>query len=153
VCVAGETVFRGYFPEWRDTRSFETADAGWLDEHGQLTVTGRRDAVVITGGEKVQPAEVEALLRDTGEFPEIVVLGVPDTEWGQMLVAAYPATLKPRLKRVADVMTRSLAPHKRPKLFVPLDSWPANGPGKVNRAQITSLVIAAIHSGANAAPK
>ena len=147
VGVAGESVFRGYYPAGRTERVFETADAGWLDERGQLTVTGRRDAVVITGGEKVQPTEVEAMLRGTGEFSEVVVLGVPDAEWGQMLVAAYPAALQPRLKKVADAMARQLAPHKRPKLFVPLASWPANAQGKINRAQIISLVIAAIHSG------
>lgn len=144
VSVAGESVFRGYFPEWRAERNFETADAGWLDERGQLTVTGRRDAVVITGGEKVQPGEVEAMLRGTGEFSEVVVLGVPDAEWGQMLVAAYPAALQPRLKKVADAMARQLAPSKRPKFFVPLASWPANAQGKINRAEVARLVSAVV---------
>ena len=144
VSVAGESVFRGYFPEWRTEEEFETADAGWLDERGQLTVTGRRDAVVITGGEKVQPSEVEAMLRGTGEFSEVVVLGVPDAEWGQMLVAAYPAALQPRLKKVADAMARQLAPPKRPKFFVPLASWPANAQGKINRAEVARLVSAVV---------
>ncbi|MBI3886064.1 MAG: AMP-binding protein [Opitutae bacterium] len=143
VSVTGESVFRGYYPEWREERTFETADAGWLDDGGRLTVTGRRDAVVITGGEKVQPAEVEALLRDTGEFAEVVVLGVPDAEWGQLLVAAYPAAATPRLKKVADAMARQLAPHKRPKFFVPLAVWPANAQGKINRAEVARLVGAA----------
>ena len=149
VWVAGNSVFRGYYPERRTAGVFETADAGWLDPRGYLTVTGRRDAVIITGGEKVQPGEVESVLRDTGEFSEVVVLGVPDADWGQMVVAAYPAAHRPRLKRVADAMTRKLAPHKRPKFFVPLEDWPANAQGKINRAQVTTLVVATIHAGSN----
>ena len=152
VQVAGESVFRGYFPEWRSEREMVTADAGWIDEHGVLTITGRRDAVVITGGEKVQPVEVEAVLRDTGEFPEVVVLGVPDPEWGQLLVAAYPMANLPQLKKVAKAMSRQLAPPKRPKIFVPLETWPTNEQGKVNRARVTSLVLAAIQSGSARAP-
>ena len=151
VLVAGESVFRGYFPEWRSARKFVTSDAGWIDECGHLVITGRSDAVVITGGEKVQPVEVESALRGSGEFTEVVVLGVPHAEWGQMLVAAYPAASQPRLKEVAAVMARRLAPHKRPKFFVPLASWPANAQGKVNRARVTSLVIAAIQSGSGLA--
>lgn len=147
VCVAGTSLFRGYYPGGRTEGAFETADAGWVDAIGCLTVTGRRDAVVISGGEKVQPSEVEAVLRDTGEFSDVVVLGVPDADWGQMVVAAYPAAHRPRLKRVADAMTRKLAPHKRPKFFVPLENWPTNAQGKINRAQVTSLVVEAVHSG------
>ncbi len=151
LCVVGESVFRGYYPEWRNERVFETADAGWVDASGHLVVTGRRDAVIITGGEKVQPGEVEAVLRGTGEFSDVVVLGVPDVEWGHLLVAAYPAAPPPRLKKVADAMARQLAPHKRPKIFVPLAAWPANAQGKINRAQVASLARAAIQSGSGTA--
>ncbi|HEY8995736.1 MAG TPA: AMP-binding protein, partial [Lacunisphaera sp.] len=82
ILVSGESVFRGYWPEWREGGAFATQDGGWLDERGHLHVSGRRDAVIITGGEKVNPAEVEAVLRGTGQFADVVVFGLPDTEWG-----------------------------------------------------------------------
>lgn len=139
IVIGGDSLFRGYHPQWRDRWDFETQDYGKLDGQGHLHVTGRRDAVIITGGEKVEPAEVEAVLRSSGGFSDVVVLGVPDAEWGQVVVAAYPAETPPdRVKVAAAVET--LAPAKRPKRFVPLANWPVNAPGKVNRAEVTRLV-------------
>ena len=91
ITVAGGSVFRGYFPDENSAREFATEDLGRLDEHGHLHVLGRRDTVIITGGKKVQPAEVEAALRASGEFGDVAVMGVPDPEWGQAVVACHDA--------------------------------------------------------------
>ncbi len=142
ILVGGESVFRGYYPEGREPGDFATQDGGWLDERGHLHVTGRRDAVIITGGEKVNPAEVEAVLRGSGELPDVVVLGLPDTEWGESVVAAYPATAQPNLARVEAALAKLLAPAKRPKRLVAVPAWPVNAQGKVNRAEVARLVAA-----------
>jgi O-succinylbenzoic acid--CoA ligase len=139
IVIGGESIFRGYYPEWREPGDFVTQDRGRLDERGHLQVIGRRDAVIITGGEKVEPAEVEAVLRGTGQFADVVVVGVPDAEWGQAVVAAYPATLQPDLAQVNAALA-SLAPAKRPKRFVAIASWPVNAQGKVNRAELVRWV-------------
>ena len=144
IMVGGESLFRGYHPQWRDRLDFATGDLGRLDAHGHLHVQGRRDGMIITGGEKVDPAEVEAVLRGSGELPEVVVLGVPDAEWGQVVVAAYPGSHKPKLDKVTEIVNRLLSPAKRPKPFVPLTSWPANAQGKVNRAEVARLVALAL---------
>lgn len=141
IVIGGDSLFRGYHPQWRDRWDFETADRGRLDEHGQLHVMGRRDAVIITGGEKVEPAEIEAVLRGSGEFPDVVVLGLPDAEWGQVVVAAYPATARPDMARVAAALA-TLSAEKRPKRFVPVPEWPVNPQGKVNRAEVARRVLA-----------
>ena len=140
VTVGGGSLFRGYYPEWRTGAGFVTEDAGQLDERGHLHVTGRRDSIIITGGEKVDPVEVEAVLRGCGEFADVAVLGVPDAEWGQAIVAAYPAAPAPRLDRVMAAVNRLLAPAKRPKRYVPLENWSANAQGKINRAEVIRLV-------------
>jgi O-succinylbenzoic acid--CoA ligase len=144
ISLGGESLFRGYYPHWRTEADFVTEDAGWFDAQGHLHVAGRRDAVIITGGEKVDPVEVEAALRETGEFAEIVVLGVPDAEWGQVIIAAYPEAARPNLEKVAVAMSRLLAPAKRPKRFVPVANWPVNSQGKVNRAEVARRVGALI---------
>ncbi len=142
IFVGGGSVFRGYFPEWREAdESFATSDGGYFDESGQLHVTGRRDAVIITGGEKVDPVEVEAALRGTGEFLDVIVVGVPDAEWGQRVIAVYPASSQPRIDAVSAALARLLTPSKRPKQFVAIPHWPANAQGKVNRAEASRAAM------------
>jgi len=141
--VAGESLFRGYWPEFRPERWHETEDLGRIDERGHLHVTGRRDEVIITGGEKVDPREVEAVLRATGEFGDVAVVGVPHPEWGAEVVAVYPETERPALERVRAALERELAPFKRPKRWVPLGPWPRTAAGKLNRAELVRRAGAA----------
>lgn len=148
VFVGGESLFRGYFPDWRDRRPFATGDLGRLDAAGHLHVLGRRDAVIITGGEKVDPAEVEAVLCGCGELGEVVVVGLPDPEWGQVVVAAYPATAQPLWPLVDQAVRSRLSAPKRPKHFVPLAEWPVNEQGKVNRAEVVRLARLGLAGGA-----
>jgi O-succinylbenzoic acid--CoA ligase len=112
-----------------------TEDLGRIDERGHLHVLGRRDAVIITGGKKVQPLEVEAALRASGEFDDVAVLGLPDGEWGEAVVACYPSGARaPDLIRAVG----ELATYQRPKRFVAIAAadWPRNTQGKVNRAEL-----------------
>jgi O-succinylbenzoic acid--CoA ligase len=139
VRIAGESVFRGYWPEMRAVREFATEDLGRIDEHGHLHVLGRRDAMIITGGKKVSPAEVEAALRASGEFADVAVIGVPDTEWGEAVVACYPSGGRaPDLARALAALAGPL----RPKRFVAVADWPRNAQGKVNRAELARLAAA-----------
>jgi O-succinylbenzoic acid--CoA ligase len=143
IMVAGRSVFHGYYPEWREaSEPFVTSDGGYSDERGELHVTGRRDAVIITGGEKVDPVEVEAVLRGTGEFSDVLVIGVPDVEWGQRVIAVYPSGEKmPRLEKVTAAIGRLLTAPKRPKEFVAIPQWPVNAQGKINRAEVTRAAL------------
>jgi O-succinylbenzoic acid--CoA ligase len=137
VRIEGECVFRGYWPEWNDARNFTTEDLGRIDARGHLFLQGRRDAVIITGGKKVHPADVEAALRAHGEFTDVAVVGVPDPEWGEVVVACYPAGgYPPDFARAVAV----LAPHQRPKRFVALAAWPRTAHGKVNRAALREAI-------------
>jgi O-succinylbenzoic acid--CoA ligase len=139
--IAGESVFRGYFPEWRTDRDFATEDSGFIDERGHIQVTGRRDGIIITGGKKVHPAEVEAALRSTGEFDDVAVIGVPDPEWGQAVVACYPVTARaPDLARAARALETQLAPPARPKRYVAVSEWPRNAQGKLNRGLLAEKI-------------
>ncbi len=143
IVVCGESVFRGYFPDMRGSRVFATDDLGRLDEHGHLHVLGRRDAVIITGGEKVNPLEVEDTLRATGEFADIAIVGVADNEWGQIVIACYPAGERtPRLSVVEEAISNRLAGFKRPKRYVAITDWPRNAQGKLNRVALERTVRA-----------
>ena len=140
IAIAAESLFRGYYPHWRQPGAWATEDQGWLDESGGLQVIGRRDAVIISGGEKIDPGEVEAALRLTGQFSDVAVVGMPDAEWGEMVVACYPAGPKePDAGAVDREIAGGLAPHKRPKRYLRIVAWPRNDQGKVNRRALTLL--------------
>jgi O-succinylbenzoic acid--CoA ligase len=125
--------------ERAEVREFVTEDLGRIDERGHVQLLGRRDAVIITGGKKVQPAEVEAALRASGEFVDVAVIGVPDAEWGEAVLACYPAGERaPNLERAVA----GLSGFQRPKQFVALADWPRNEQGKINRAALRARVAA-----------
>jgi O-succinylbenzoic acid--CoA ligase len=137
--LAGASLFRGYFPEERGPSELVTEDVGEVQSDGRLTVLGRRDAVIITGGKKVDPLEVEAALRATEEFADLAVVGLPDPEWGHAVTVCYPAGSRPPdLDRAAAALA-GLAPYKHPKRYCAVSPWPRNPQGKVNRLELVRL--------------
>ena len=142
VVIEGKSLFCGYWPETRAAGPWRTDDLGEIDATGRLRVLGRADALMITGGEKVDPAEVAAVLR--GAVPEVEVVGVPHPEWGSEVVALYP--LVAGAAAVPEVVWRAalagkLTPAKVPKrlVAVPASVWPRNAQGKVNRVALADL--------------
>ncbi|MFU8847631.1 MAG: AMP-binding protein [Opitutales bacterium] len=118
--VHSSSLFKGYHGSARIDRAegYRTGDAGWLDEQGRLHLQGRMDRLINTGGEKVDPAEVEeALLRIDG-IAEARVYGEPDEEWGEVVVAYLKQrTDAPRLSEPAILssLKQQLSPYKIPK--------------------------------------
>ena len=153
IAIQAASLFHGYWPDVRAPGPWASGDRGDYDGAGSLHVRGRSDALIITGGEKVEPGEVEAALRATGEFADVAVVGVPDPEWGSAVVACYPAERNPSgvgaprphghesepdWARVAAGL-EGLAAWKRPKRFVALTDWPRDAAGKLDRAELARL--------------
>ena len=89
IWVRGEQVSGEYLGKaGLDDGWFRTRDGGMLDEAGYLFVYGRLDDVIVRGGENLSPGEIEAVLLEHPEVAEAAVFGVPDTEWGEKVVAA-----------------------------------------------------------------
>jgi o-succinylbenzoate---CoA ligase len=116
-----------------------SGDLGSLDEHGRLRVSGRKSDTIVSGGENVAPAEVEAVLEAHPEVLEAAVLARPDPEWGEAVTAVVVA----RTGHVLDEQTlrehcaRVLAPYKVPKrvIFRP-DPLPRTPSGKLLRREL-----------------
>jgi O-succinylbenzoic acid--CoA ligase len=124
----GPTIFRGYrltddAPR-TDDGWFATGDAGAI-EAGRLHLLGRLDDLIITGGHKVWPAEVESVLRRDASVAEVRVSGIPDAEWGNRVVAfvvpADPAA-PPTLAGLRDLVADHLARYKAPRELVLIES-------------------------------
>ena len=142
VRIHGESVHHGYYPEWNPDRSFTTEDLAEFTQTRHLRLLGRRDALIITGGKKVDPAAVEAVLRGSGLFADVAVVGIPDATWGEAVTACYPASqAAPDPARLEEAL-RALASYQRPKCVVPVEPWPRNAQGKVNRAELKRAVSA-----------
>ena len=122
-------------------RWFRSEDLGELVD-GRLTVLGRADDVVVTGGLKVAPGPVEALLLLLPGVAEVVVVGVDDAEWGQRVVAAVvpaPGRPVPTLDAVRRAVRPSLGAAATPRQLLVLDHVPLRGPGKPDRAEVARL--------------
>ena len=140
---AGESVFRGYFPEIRAERSWLSGDLGSFDSRGSLIIHGRQDDIIITGGKKVSPGEVEAALRLAGEFEDVAVIGLPDPEWGQLVVACHPPLARALDRGRIEAALSGLAPFKHPKRYAGISPWPRNPQGKIERAELARLASGA----------
>lgn len=114
---------------------FCTRDRGWVDDEGFLFIEGRADDTIIRGGENLAPAEIEEVLLTHPAVAEACVVGVPDDEWGQRLVAAI--VLRPGEAVEADALralVRSqLRSSKTPDTIVFRDSLPHTETGKLLR--------------------
>jgi len=121
-----------------------TGDLGFLDEHGQLVLRGRRTEMVLRGGANVYPAEVERVLLDHPGVREAVVIGLPDDRLGEVVAAGLVAEPGPwsdgdPAALVDDVTTfcrERLARYKVPDRMLVMDGFPRNAMGKVVKADL-----------------
>lgn len=137
--VTASSLFHGYWPELRPPGPWITDDLGTVSADGRLHVLGRADAAINTGGEKVHPAEVEAALRATGAFSEVIVLGASDARWGETVTAFYPAGDQPDLNAVEDRLRGQLSAPKLPRRWIAVAVWPRTAQGKTDRAALREL--------------
>lgn len=142
--LGGPVVARGYrlqpdspkFLRRNGVRWFETDDVGSLDGD-LLSVHGRADDVIVTGGKKVSPQAVEAVLAEVPGVRECLVVGVPDLEWGQRVVALVVG--EAHLQVLRDKATERLGAAAAPRAVVAVDDLPRKALGKPDRAAAAAL--------------
>ncbi|MGI0485102.1 2-succinylbenzoate--CoA ligase [Pantanalinema rosaneae CENA516] len=123
------------------TAWFATDDLGFYDAEGYLHLVGRNSQKIITGGENVFPAEVEAAIRATGLVKDVCVIGVDDREWGQAITAIYvPIETATTATDLRTALDGNLSRFKYPKRWLAVDQLPRNAQGKLNRLQVQQLV-------------
>nr|MDP2190403.1 class I adenylate-forming enzyme family protein [Rhodoferax sp.] len=115
---------------WRDGW-FHTGDLASLDDSGNVVIVGRLKEMIVRGGDKVSPAEIEALLRTHPEVAQVAVIGVPDSVLGERICACVvppPGTRPPDLETLRQHLGgQGLAQYKAPERLVVLDSLPIVG--------------------------
>lgn len=116
-----------------------TGDIGYLDPDGYLYLLDRKNDVIITGGMNVYSAEVEQLLQACPGVSQVAVVGLPDSDWGEAVVAFLVAD--PSAGGVDEDLLRQrcrdvLSAYKRPKAFVTVTDLPTTAVGKVDKKRL-----------------
>lgn len=140
--VRGSSLMDGYEDAERPFDAdgwFTTGDLGAFDAQGRLTVLGRSDEVIVTGGEKVAPHEVEAFLERIPGVREAGVHGEPDAEWGMRVCAVLVADKAPLADSDVRAALAGLADFKRPKTWRWAEALPRTALGKLQRKALNSL--------------
>jgi acyl-CoA synthetase (AMP-forming)/AMP-acid ligase II len=144
--VRGSTVMSGYWQNPEATAEvlhdgwLRTGDLGEFDASGLLTLKGRSKELIISGGSNIYPREVEDVLMLHPDVDEAAVVGVPDPEWGEIVVAFVTAAAGRRIDPAlldAHCLV-SLARFKRPKSYLIRDDLPKNAYGKVVKTQLAA---------------
>lgn len=148
--VFAPNLMRGYWPEPQRARglhdgAFATSDMATLDAQGAVTLMGRKDEMIITGGLKVYPQEVERAMRSLDEVEDVGVFGLDDDpEYGQRVIACVvwrDDLAPPTLMQARSRLEATLARYKHPKVLVALKALPRLGSGKLDRRALKRAAL------------
>ena len=145
--VRGEPLSLGYHPPGRYPQPFDSD--GWLEsrdrivelEDGRLSILGRGTDMILTGGENVYPAEVEAVLVSHVHIDAACVVGLPDERWGEVVVAVVVAGGEFDALAVLSHVRDRLGGYKTPRELMLVEQLPTNANGKVDRFRARELAV------------
>ena len=146
ILVMGPVVMAGYHRDVAATREafttdgwLRTGDVGNIDAQERLQVTDRMKDIIVTGGVKVSPAAVESFLGTHPAVDDVCVVGVPDEEWGEQVVAfvvSRPHAPAPTLEELRSFGSGQLTAAELPRQVRPVPTIPRTVSGKVLRRQL-----------------
>lgn len=139
IVYRGPTVMKEYYnnPEATDEAFrggwFHSGDLVKMDEEGFIYVVDRKNDMIISGGENIYPAEIEEVLYQMTEILECAVIGIPDSDWGEKVVASIVLKQDQTLsgEQIIAFCQQHLASYKKPRKVVFIDELPRNTAGKV----------------------
>lgn len=138
--IQSASLFLGYYPNLTYPQSLTTDDLGYWDEAGYLHLLGRHSHKIISGGENIYPAEVEAVIFGTNLVVDVAVLGVPDRYWGEAVMAVLVLKNGVQLTAVQQAIATQFSRYKQPKYWQVVEQLPRNVQGKLNRDQLQQLI-------------
>ncbi|GIZ50376.1 class I adenylate-forming enzyme family protein [Noviherbaspirillum aridicola] len=151
VLIRGDSVMAGY---WRNEQAtaaairdgwLYTGDVGCLDEDGFLTLMDRSKDLIISGGSNIYPREIEEVLLSAPGVAEAAVVGAPDAEWGETVVAfvVRQPGAEVETETLDSLCLDHIARFKRPKRYVFIDQLPKNNYGKVLKTALRARLAEA----------
>lgn len=158
IWLTGPTLAWGYLDEGPsdfisdgDTFWFRTSDLGSMSDEGELTVLGRADDVIITGGVNVHPVAVENIIGELAAVADCVVVGIPSTDWGEEVAAVVEVREGvdegALLAEIRERTRAALSGAAAPRALVVVEQLPTRGPGKVDRRAATEIAAQVLARG------
>lgn len=147
IAIAARSLYLGYYPHATYPTQLETDDLGYVDADG-LHLVGRRSDMIISGGENVFPAEVEAAIWATGLVADVAVVGVADERWGETPVALYvpqqsvsgsALSAQPEANAIKTALASQLSRYKHPSRWLAVPHLPRTPQGKLDRSALQGL--------------
>lgn len=133
IAIKAKSLFLGYYPNFNNANVFLTDDLGYFDEQNYLHIIGRNSQKIITGGENVFPLEVETAILETQLVKEVVVIGLFDEQWGEVVTAIYISSSNDfDLETLKIMLRKQLSAYKCPKHWLAVDQIPRTALGKIN---------------------
>ncbi len=114
---------------------FHTNDLGWMDGEGYLYLTGRKSDMIISGGFNIYPNEVESIILQLKEISEVVVIGIPNEIWGEIVTAfvVFNKGMKLTQSQILDFLSKEISSYKKPKNIHTVKNLPRNNNRKIDR--------------------
>jgi O-succinylbenzoic acid--CoA ligase len=148
IVISSDSIAKGYYKSNVETNarfngsSYITNDIGFLDDDGYLNIIGREDRIIISGGENINPEEVEKIILLHPLISETTVFGTLDKKWGQVVNAAIVINKKNNsiLNSLNSFLKDKIAPYKIPKRVFIVDSLPKNELGKVQLKKLIKFL-------------
>ena len=150
ICARGPCTMIGYHNNPEATAAtidadgwLHTGDLGWMNDAGQLVVTGRLKEMIIRGGENLYPVEIENVLSDHPSVAEVAIIGLPDERMGEIVAAFVRLAPGHRLDPVAlkSFCRKHMSPQKIPSVWRTIDQFPMTTSGKIQKFKLWDAEI------------
>lgn len=143
ITIRSKSQYLGYYPQVQaQDLPLLTDDLGYFDSDGYLYLCGRNSRKIISGGENIYPNEVESALFATKLVQDVVVIGIPDRQWGQAIAAIYvpdSPTILPEILKAA--LKDQISKYKIPKYWLQVEQILRSPQGKLSYPQLTQWAI------------
>ena len=141
---------KGYYKEPELTKAaidadkwLHTGDLAYMDERGNLHITGRLKELIIRGGENIAPGEIEAVILSDPRVRETKVVGVPDSHYGEEICACVVLKQSSSMteEEVRKLVEASLCEYKIPRYVLFMNEFPKTSSGKIALAELRKAAI------------
>jgi o-succinylbenzoate---CoA ligase len=148
IAIKSESCAKGYYNNPKESNKkfregiYYTGDSGFTDEEGYLFIDSRMDDLIISGGENINPLEIETVLLEYPGIQNVSAFGQEDKEWGYIVAVAV--LTKPGLniseKELKEFLLKKISPYKLPRKFYFMDEFPMSPLGKIQKEKLKDII-------------